>query len=140
MIYSFFIPNEIERLFMPKYHVDAEVASKIEMLVKKEPFEDLTFNDALIRLLALVPSEVPNADDILNDLLASLPNKSNVKSSPRPLEWVKEIPELNGKGKFSTWKSICDFLSIDVGADSARRKLQSWVTSNRPHWPKVPEV
>ncbi|MGI2126712.1 hypothetical protein [Shewanella oncorhynchi] len=125
---------------MPKYHVDADVASKIEMLVKKEPFEDLTFNDALIRLLALVPPEVPNVDEILNNLLASLPSKSNVKSSPRPSDWVKKIPELNDKGKFSTWKSICDFLSIEVGADSARRKLQAWVASHRPHWPSVPEV
>jgi len=125
---------------MPKYHVDAEVASKIEMLVKKEPFENITFNEALIRLLVLVPSDVSNRDDFLNDLLDSLPNKSNVKSSPRPSEWVKEIPELSDKSKFSTWKSICDFLSIDVGADSARRKLQAWVASNRPHWPKVPEV
>lgn len=126
---------------MPSYHVDAEVASKIEALVKKEPFENLTFNDALIRLLALVPSDVPNADDILNDLLASLPSKRSVKkNSPRPSEWVKQIPELNGKARFSTWKSICDFLSIDVGSDSARRKLDAWVTSNRPEWPKVPEV
>lgn len=140
MVYIFSSPNKMEKVAMPKYHVDADVASKIETLVKKEPFENLTFNDALIRLLALVPSEVPNADDILNNLLASLPNKSNVKSSPRPSEWVKEIPELKNKGKFSTWKSICDFLSIDVGADSARRKLQAWVASNRPHWPKVPEV
>lgn len=125
---------------MPKYHVDVGVASQIEALVKKEPFEELTFNDALIRLLALIPSEIPDVDEILNDLLASTPNKSSVKSSPRPSEWVKEISELNGKGKFATWKSICDFLSIDVGSDSARRKLQAWVASNRPDWPKVPEV
>ena len=125
---------------MPKYHVDSDVASKIEMLVKKEPFENITFNEALVRLLVLVPSDVSIGDDFLNDLLASLPNKSNVKSSPRPSEWVKEIPELNDKGKFSTWKSICDSLCIDVGTDSARRKLQAWVASNRTHWPKVPEA
>ncbi|ENM3757311.1 hypothetical protein [Vibrio cholerae] len=125
---------------MPKYYVDVNVASKIEALVKKEPFEELTFNDALIRLLALIPSEIPDVDEILNDILASIPNKSRVKASPRPSEWVKEVSELSGKGKFTTWKSICDFLSIDVGSDSARRKLQAWVTSNRPDWPKVPEV
>ncbi|BCV43894.1 MULTISPECIES: hypothetical protein [Shewanella] len=125
---------------MPSYHVDEKVASRIELLVKKQPFENITFNEALIRLLELIPSEGPNADKILESLLESLPDKSKVKSSPRPSEWIKEVPELNMRGRFSTWKSICDFLDIDVGTDSARRKLQAWVARNKPNWPKVPEV
>lgn len=125
---------------MPNYYVDAEIASRIEMLVKKEPFEELTFNEALLRLLALIPQEKAEADKILEGILGSIPDKPKVKSSPRPHEWVMDVPELKGKKRFATWKSICDYLSIDVGSDSARRKLQAWVMTNRPNWPSVPDA
>ena len=39
---------------MKSFLIDIEVALRIEKLVKNEPFEALTFNEALIRLLNLL--------------------------------------------------------------------------------------
>ncbi|SNX60703.1 Protein of unknown function [Nitrosomonas ureae] len=36
-----------------------------------------------------------------------------------------------------SWKSICDFLEIDVGQDSAHRRLEQWRKKNKPQWPSV---
>lgn len=61
-------------------------------------------------------------------------------ASPSPTEWLKRISELSSlSGRLRTWSAICRYLGIDVGGDSARRRLSDWVKSNRPDWPNVPE-
>ena len=60
-------------------------------------------------------------------------------ASPSVTQWSSKIPELE-RYKFSTWKQVCDHLKINVGSDSARRRLKKWVEENKPRWFQVPEV
>lgn len=58
-----------------------------------------------------------------------------------PIAWLESVrladdashlEELNNP---KSWKSICDFLQIDVGQDSAHRRLEQWRQRNKPQWP-----
>jgi hypothetical protein len=60
--------------------------------------------------------------------------------SPDPRLWVSRVPELNNLRGLTTWRAICEHLRIEVGGDSARRRLQEWVETNHPQWPKVPDA
>lgn len=60
--------------------------------------------------------------------------------SPKPSDWLSKIPELRAFTNLRSWKDICGHLGIEVGSDSARRRLNDWVKANRPKWPSVPEV
>jgi hypothetical protein len=60
--------------------------------------------------------------------------------SPDPRLWVSRVPELKALPGITTWRAICDHLRVEVGGDSARRRLQEWVETNRPQWPKVPNA
>jgi len=60
--------------------------------------------------------------------------------SPRPADWLSKIPELRPHKHLTTWKDVCEHLGVEVGADSARRRLSKWVTENHPKWPSVPET
>lgn len=131
---------------MQTFEVDDDLAMLVERLAKERPFEQLTFNDALRRLLKRVvppPDSAPKRDD-LEDLLAeSMPAaKLQLKKSPSPSvsDWVASVPELKARKGLSTWKAICDLLRIDTAGDSARRRLKNWVRANRPTWPPVPDI
>lgn len=72
------------------------------------------------------------------NMSANRNQKSKKKaSSPSPQKWASNIEKLSNK-KFNTWKSICEYLDITVGQDSARRVLKKWVKQNKPEWPEVP--
>lgn len=128
---------------MPKFTVDEELAALVERLAKPKPFENLSFNDALKRLLRqhITPKKV---DEELEQLLAesmALAKKEPKKvQSPSPQKWAASVSDLKGKEGLSTWKAICSRLEIETGGDSARRKLKNWVKANRPTWPPVPEL
>jgi len=128
---------------MPQFTVDEDLAALVERLAKPKPFENLSFNAALRRVLQqhIKPKKL---DDELEQLLAesmALAQKAPKKaSSPSPEQWVASVPELMGKRELTTWRAICDLLKIDTGGDSARRKLKNWVKANRPAWPQVPEI
>ena len=127
---------------MPQFTVDEDVAALVERLAKPKPFENLSFNAALRRVLQehIKPKEV---DVELEQLLAeSLAAKKELKKapSPNPEQWAASVPELKGKGGLNTWKAVCDLLKIDTAGDSARRKLKNWVKANQPSWPSVPEI
>ncbi len=128
---------------MPKFTVDEELAALVERLAKPKPFENLSFNDALKRLLQqhITPKKV---DEELEQLLAesmALAKKEPKKvQSPSPQKWAASVPDLKSKEGLSTWKAICSLLKIETGGDSARRKLKNWVKANRPTWPPVPEL
>ncbi|MDD2271123.1 MAG: type I restriction enzyme HsdR N-terminal domain-containing protein [Desulfuromonadaceae bacterium] len=59
--------------------------------------------------------------------------------SPPPDEWIKSIPELSKISNLNSWRSICNYLNVHVGANSARRALQAWIIKNRNNWPTIPE-
>ncbi len=60
--------------------------------------------------------------------------------SPSAFEWSSRVADLKHVPGLNNWKRICDYLSIEVGSNSARRALDSWVKLNKPNWPQVPEV
>lgn len=128
---------------MPQFSVDEDIAALVERLAKPKPFENLSFNAALRRVLQehIKPKK---ADDELEQLLAEslAAAKKEIKKtpSPNPQQWAASVPELKGRKGLNTWKAVCVLLKIDTAGDSARRKLKNWVKANRPNWPSVPEI
>lgn len=131
---------------MQKFEVDDELAALVERLAKPRPFEHLTFNAALRRVLQGlgVPVEKSAGHDEADRLIAEASTFSarESKKAPTPsaAEWAASVPELKAPRGMTTWKAICDLLKIDTAGDSARRKLKNWVKSNKPNWPAVPDI
>lgn len=128
---------------MPQFTVDEDLAALVERLAKPKPFENLSFNAALRRIIQerITPKKV---DDELQQLLTesmTLAKKVPKKApSPSPQQWATSVPDLKGKKGLNTWQAICQLLKIETAGDSARRKLKNWVKINRPAWPSVPEL
>lgn len=130
---------------MPQFTVDEDLAALVERLAKPKPFENLSFNAALRRVLQeLNPKKGDNED--LDQLLAesmalAAQRKLQKKApSPSPQQWAASIPELKDNNGLNTWQEVCRHLKINTAGDSARRKLKNWVKANRPNWPSVPEI
>lgn len=131
---------------MPQFTVDEDLAALVEKLAKPRPFENLTFNAALRRVL-LGKVAASNKDGQLDDLevllaesMALRKNAPKKTPSPSASEWAANVPELSAKKGLTSWKAICKSLRIETAGDSARRKLKNWVKINRPSWPSVPEI
>ena len=128
---------------MPQFAVDEDVAVLVEKLAKKKPFEKLSFNDALRRILAMDKTDTKKTLTLEDLGLSSQQQHSVVfKRSPSPSveEWVEQVPELRDRQGLSSWKSVCNALEIDTAGDSARRKLKNWVNAHKPSWPSVPDA
>lgn len=133
---------------MPQFMVDEDVAALVEKLAKPKPFENLTFNAALKRVLENLTGSIQEKDsDVMADLekmlaeaMAARKMEPKKVSSPNPGQWADSVPELKGKNGLSTWQAICDYLNISTGGDSARRRLKNWVKENKPEWPEVPGI
>lgn len=133
---------------MPQFTVDEDLAALVEKLAKPKPFENLSFNAALRRVLQahVEAAKAAPRDEELEQLLAEALAEASARAkkarSPNPADWVASVPELKSKRglNLNTWKAICDVLKIDTAGDSARRKLRNWVKSNRPAWPAVPDI
>lgn len=135
---------------MPQFHVDEDLAALVERLAEPKPFEHLSFNNALWRVLnnfvqlaAKKPSTPDiDADKLLAEAMTFVKARKAPKKMPSPSakEWAASIPELKGKPEITNWQSICDLFNLKTGGDSARRRLQKWVKQNRPSWPHVPEI
>lgn len=138
---------------MPQFFVDDDLAALVERLAKPKPFENLSFNAALKRVLqqytelsqkAAVSGkkDVGESDDDLDQLLREsmyLAQKASKKApSPSAAAWAASVPELKDQKGLSSWKAICQLLEVEAAGDSARRKLQYWVKQNHPSWPEVP--
>jgi hypothetical protein len=131
---------------MPQFTVDKDVARLVERLAGLEPFEHLTFNNALKRVLEKLVKLLETqhkgagkpaiAESMTMAALKEKPRKKAV--SPSAQKWAQTVPDLAGK-EFVDWKAICDQLQVETGTDSARRRLQAWVKENRPMWPAVPD-
>lgn len=131
---------------MQQFDVDDDLAAVVERLAKKKPFEHLSFNDALRRVLQshVVVTAPGGKRDVLEELLAEAraATRKEPKKTPSPsvTEWVSMVPELKARRGLTTWKTVCDVLKIGTAGDSARRKLKNWVKANRPAWPAVPDI
>jgi hypothetical protein len=129
-----------------QFDVDDDLAALVERLAKKRPFENLSFSDALRRVLQSHLAELTaegkrdELEDLLAESMAAARKESKKAPSPSPTEWVSMVPELKARRGLNTWKAICDVLKIDTAGDSARRKLKNWVKANRPAWPAVPDI
>ena len=121
---------------MQKFDVDDDLAALVERLAKKRPFESLSFNDALRRVLQ------PNLTAATPEAKRNEPTNYHGKKAPSPSasHWVEKVPELRAKAGLKDWKAVCVLLNIDIAGDSARRRLQKWVKVNRPAWPQVPDT
>lgn len=132
---------------MTMYEVDDELAAVIERLAKKKPFENLSFQEGLRRVIQEYVPKAPSVDVPELARQVSVENgpavaRSVVKKAPTPsaIEWAATVPELKKQRHLTTWKAITDSLDIETLGDSARRKLAAWVKTNRPIWPPVPEI
>lgn len=142
---------------MPQFTVDEDLAALVEKLAKPKPFENLSFNAALKRIVQSYISalerldamekgdkdeKVDELDQLLAESMAMAAKNSGFKKapSPSPVEWVAMVPELKSHKGLNTWKSICNALKIDTAGDSARRKLKNWVKANQPTWAAVPDI
>ena len=128
---------------MPQFTVDEDIAALVERLAKPKPFENLSFNTALRRVLQehIKPKSVDDElEQLLAESLAAAKKEPKKTPSPSPQQWAAGIPELKGRKGLNTWKAVCVLLKIDTAGDSARRKLKNWVKANRPNWPSVPEI
>jgi hypothetical protein len=59
--------------------------------------------------------------------------------SPSAYEWSRGVPELSRISGRITWRAICDYLKVYVGANSGRRALKEWARENRRGWPPILE-
>lgn len=130
---------------MPQFNVDEDLAALVERLAEPKPFEHLTFNNALRRVLtkfAQIAATKPgiDLDELLAESMALLQARKESKKLPSPSAkgWVASVPDLKDKPDLNNWQAICSFLEIETGKDSARRRLRSWVKESRPSWPPVP--
>lgn len=128
---------------MPQFTVDEDIAALVERLAKPKPFENLSFNAALRRVLQehIKTKKIDDElDQLLSESLATVRKEPKKTPSPSPQQWAASVPELKERKDLNSWKEVCVLLKIDTAGDSARRKLKNWVKANRPNWPSVPEI
>jgi hypothetical protein len=133
-----------------EFAVGDELAALIERLAKPRPFENLSFNAALwkvIREYVLPAANEPKAtakdpelEKLLEEAMAQRAASLKKAPTPSPTQWVATVPDLKQFKHLTTWKAICDHLDIETAGDSARRKLKNWVPINKPKWPPVPDI
>lgn len=131
---------------MQKFDVDDDLAALVESLAKKKPFENLSFNDALRRVLrphfaiAMPTEHLIETGNLLSE--PNSPPRWEPKKTPTPSvsAWLEKVPEMKSRTGLNSWKAVCVHLSIETAGDSARRRLKNWVKVNRPDWPNVPDI
>lgn len=133
---------------MAQFFVDDDLVSIVWERAKPKPFENLTFSEALRRVLMPTNPTLLSADDLIAEIEAWEPElaakgityrRRQRAPSPDPKMWLAKIPELHSNKNLESWQDICDFLKIDVDGDSARRALGKWISKHHPEWPTVPE-
>ncbi len=120
---------------MPQFLVDDDLAALVWELAEPKPFENLTFNVALRRALALIKKSRTGSPVVV-------PVKEAKRAAtPDANDYLAKVPELQQKvqGR-ADWSKLCKAVGVEPKGDSARRKLRLWVEQNRPNWPPVPRV
>lgn len=102
-----------------------EFRHEVEMLSTR-------WSKGLLRLPKAIPSKKPSARKDRSRSVSKTP-------SPKPGDWLVNVPELSALPHTASWKDICDHLGINVASDSARRRLKSWVQDSGKNWPNIPE-
>jgi len=131
---------------MPQYEIEDDVVALVVEVAKPKPFE--TLSSALRRVLT--QTEQGASENVrptsggtatAETYAGFTPSAERIRAaSPDPRLWVSQVPELRLVSRLNSWQAICDHLEIDVGFDSARRKLREWVKRNRPTWAPVPDA
>ncbi len=145
---------------MKNFPVDDDLVALVWQRANPRPFENLNFSEALRRVLTETQPKAESnrkkpppisADELLAELNAmgkeELEKLQNYKvtrrqraQSPRPVNWLSKVSELRTIPNLRSWQDICAHLGIEVGRDSARRKLKEWVHNKHPKWPEVPDA
>src|SRR4051794_1478638 len=100
---------------MPQFNVDDDLAALVERLAKPKPFENLSFNAALRRILHehIKPKQVDSeTEQMLAQYVALAKGGAKKTPSPSPQQWAANIPELKVKKNLNTWQAVCDLLKI----------------------------
>ena len=119
-------------------------ASKTMQAFRKE-VEDLSrrWSKGMLRSpKSRSPAKIPTPIREMRENIAknTQQHKSRTRtSSPRPGNWLRNVPELSALEYTASWKDICDHLGIEVTGDSARRRLKVWARDNDKKWPDIPE-
>ncbi|WP_146162517.1 DUF4248 domain-containing protein [Nitrosospira multiformis] len=127
---------------MPQFYVGDDVVAAIWKLANPKPFENLSFDTALRRVIAgfaqVVERPLEHSNNSPEEPIAYVaPRRA---PTPSAKQWAASIQELKSVPNLTSWKSICDHLEIKTAGDSARRKLQKWIENNKPLWPRVPDT
>lgn len=153
---------------MQAYSVDDELAALVERTAREKPFEQLSFNEALWRVMrryvlgeqldsspelralgpldgtpklghsVSLPSTLSQPRADLESLLAELRARQPKKAPSPSARQWVDSVPELKDRNLADWTNICQHLGLDPAGDSARRFLQRWVRTNRPSWPPVP--
>jgi hypothetical protein len=108
-----------------------------QMLLDYEVFDESTIKDRAYKILERFFKGYGIQKSDFNDDIEL------VIEEITPFNWLESVRltgddhDLNGLNNPRSWKTICDFLQIDVGQDSAHRRLEQWLQRNKPQWPST---
>ena len=90
---------------MPQFTVDEDLAALVEKLAKPKPFENLSFNAALRRVLQaqIQPNKVDSELEQLLPEPMALQKGPKKAASPSPQQWAASVSELKTKKGLGTW-------------------------------------
>jgi hypothetical protein len=107
------------------------------ILLEYEVFDELAIKDRAFKILEKFFKGYGIQKSQVNDDYESSAEEIT------PVSWLESVRSINGAIELNelntprSWKNICDFLEIDVGQDSAHRRLEQWLQRNKPHWPST---
>lgn len=140
------VKDEIQDLKIQIQELNEQIKLKEKFVSEVEsgniPELERLASDYLIPFLISLPTVVTRPVNVasnsttLSSINATTRNKT---SSPSARDWIEKIPDLKGVSGLSSWRDVCDHLTIAVDGDSARRRLKIWVEQHQPNWEKVPE-
>ena len=140
------VKDEIQDLKIQIQELNEQIKLKEKFVSEVEsgniPELERLASDYLIPFLISLPTVVTRPVTVAsnsNTLSSINTTTRNKTSSPSARGWIEKIPDLKGVGGLSSWRDVCDHLTIAVDGDSARRRLKIWVEQNQPNWEKVPE-
>jgi hypothetical protein len=110
-----------------------------QMLLNYEVFDESAIKNRAYKILEkfFKGYEIEKSDSDSDSDNGSVPTSVKIT----PMAWLESVrlandaSDLDGLNNPKSWRSICDFLQIEVGQDSAHRRLDQWRQRNKPQWP-----
>lgn len=144
------VKDEIQDLKIQIQQLNEQIKLKEKFVSEVEsgniPELEQLASEYMIPFLVSLPTPVirpttvaSNNNNISSKNFTNKSVESRKTSSPSAREWIEKVPDLHNLSGINSWKDVCNYLSIAVDGDSARRKLKIWVEQNRPNWIRVPE-